>query len=715
MMNPCPPIPFSCTQITRHALRASLIAMAFGFTLNAQAAIRVWTGSGANANWSTPANWGGTPIAAGDDLVFPSEAMQLDNTNDLPPDTEFNSITFSGSGYTIHGNALSLSGATGITAQNASGMNILDLSIKLGAAQTFECAQADAALIVNGDVDLQDYSLTNNATGAIQLAGIVSGTGSFFKIGPGTLTLGGSSDNTFSGPVEVQEGVLELGKTSASALRDNASLTAGDSVGDAGTDVVRYVASGNQIDSSVALTVTGSGLVDLNGFNDGLGHVTMIGGDIETGAGVLDLIGPLTVNTNHMRQSNIKGQVNLPETLVIDVTEHWWSPDLYLSANCSGPGGITKEGPGEIELSGENSFDGVFAVNQGGVTLSSDTACGSTSSGTIVNSNARIAVLFGTHIDGESLVLATNGDSISAGSLWAGYGSNSWTGPVTLEGNTTINVYFEDDLLTLSGNITGTGNINKIRGGTLLLAAGANNTFAGSTVVQGGTVIIDSLQPQVPVSVESEAVLGGSGTAGAITVSSGTVAPGTSPGILTAGDVIFNSSTMFTVELNGVSPGSGYDQLNVVGSVNLGDAVLDPSLGFAGAAGSNFTLIQNDGADPITGTFQNLAEGASFAISGFPFEITYVGGDGNDVVLTQLSDLPIPTLSIETTPSTDLRLMWPADPPEFVLQMKENLGSGPWLPVETAPTEEGGNNLVVLPMDAPRMFYRLISPPPPSE
>jgi uncharacterized repeat protein (TIGR01451 family) len=48
-----------------------------------------------------------------------------------------------------------------------------------------------------------------------------------------------------------------------------------------------------------------------------------------------------------------------------------------------------------------------------------------------------------------------------------------------------------------------------------------------------------------------------------------------------------------------------------------------------------FVLIANDGGDAITGTFAGLAEGATTTISGQTFSVSYIGGTGNDVVLTR--------------------------------------------------------------------------------
>ena len=65
------------------------------------AAVATWTGGGADNNWTTPGNWGGVAPIAGDDLVFPGGAARLSNTNNFAAGTAFNSITISGTGYTL--------------------------------------------------------------------------------------------------------------------------------------------------------------------------------------------------------------------------------------------------------------------------------------------------------------------------------------------------------------------------------------------------------------------------------------------------------------------------------------------------------------------------------------------------------------------------------------------------------------------------------------
>lgn len=79
----------------------------------------------------------------------------------------------------------------------------------------------------------------------------------------------------------------------------------------------------------------------------------------------------------------------------------------------------------------------------------------------------------------------------------------------------------------------------------------------------------------------------------------------------------------------------------MTGTSSLNGATLNVAPNFAPAPGTQFTIIDNDGAvTPVTGTFAGLPEGATFSASGATFQVTYEGGNGNDVVLTVLSLVP---------------------------------------------------------------------------
>jgi hypothetical protein len=117
----------------------------------------------------------------------------------------------------------------------------------------------------------------------------------------------------------------------------------------------------------------------------------------------------------------------------------------------------------------------------------------------------------------------------------------------------------------------------------------------------------------------------------------GHLAPGSGgPGTLVSANVTFAAGSTFDVDINGTTPGTGYDQLTTTGTVTLGGATLNVSLGsFSPHIGDSFTLITRGSADKANTTFAGLADGATFTVGGTTFRITYVGGTSHhDVVLT---------------------------------------------------------------------------------
>jgi hypothetical protein len=135
-------------------------------------------------------------------------------------------------------------------------------------------------------------------------------------------------------------------------------------------------------------------------------------------------------------------------------------------------------------------------------------------------------------------------------------------------------------------------------------------------------------------------VLSGQGTVGPVTAVGGTIAPGDNgPGVLSiAGPATLFSSTTLRAVCNGLTPGSGYAQLQASGPITLGDATLNLVLGFVPPVGSSFEIITNASSAPINGTFAGLSEGSVFSVANYQFQITYQGGTGGDsIVLTRVA------------------------------------------------------------------------------
>jgi fibronectin-binding autotransporter adhesin len=241
----------------------------------------------------------------------------------------------------------------------------------------------------------------------------------------------------------------------------------------------------------------------------------------------------------------------------------------------------------------------------------------------------------------------------------------------------------------------------------------ANNSYKGATIISAGTLRVDGSQPRTTVFVDG-GTLSGIGTVGNLYPEGGSaiVSPGASPGILTCSN--FNAGVSgpgtLQIELNGTTAGSGYDQLNVHGTVNLAGITLNPVLGYASAVGDQYTIINNDGSDAVTGSFTGLPQGKKLYIGQELFQISYTGGSGNDVVLARLTTPPPPKLTIERILPASVRLLWPTNDPSFSLQTATNVAAASWTNALPLPVVSGTNNLATNSItDTPR-FYRLSNP-----
>jgi autotransporter-associated beta strand protein len=189
-----------------------------------------------------------------------------------------------------------------------------------------------------------------------------------------------------------------------------------------------------------------------------------------------------------------------------------------------------------------------------------------------------------------------------------------------------------NDSTTFIGTITGTGGrLTKMGVGTFTLTG--TNLYSGLTTVGEGWLVVNGSQSASPIQVNVFGTLIGLGTVGNLT-NYGILAPGTSPGTLTASKtVLMSGAGVFAIELNGPAPGA-YDQVNARGVVNVTGGKLWLDVHYPPADGDQFIVLSNDGADAVVGTFSGLPNGAILVTNALQFRVNYNGGDGNDVVLT---------------------------------------------------------------------------------
>jgi len=223
-----------------------------GLPLTVATSSEVWSGGGANQNWSTNPNWlsGSAPGYAGDGIVFAGAlglASNMDNSYSVT------GVTFSNnaSSFTIgsgNGSMLTLS-ANGLV-NNSANAQTVNVPVVLAAPQTINAAAGNVTL--SQTLDNGGSLLTVSGAANTTVSGAINGEGGLTKTGNGTLTLAG--DNTFNGVATVNGGMVTLTGTITSPVLDSVGSTAGSAVLNiAGGNLVETYNPANIWDSSFNL------------------------------------------------------------------------------------------------------------------------------------------------------------------------------------------------------------------------------------------------------------------------------------------------------------------------------------------------------------------------------------------------------------------------------------------------------------------------------
>ena len=116
--------------------------------------------------------------------------------------------------------------------------------------------------------------------------------------------------------------------------------------------------------------------------------------------------------------------------------------------------------------------------------------------------------------------------------------------------------------------------------------------------------------------------------------------------------------------------------MNVGGTIALTNTTLTvlPNFTTPVASGQQFTIINNNLSDPVVGVFNGLAEGAAVNAGVYGFTISYVGGSGNDVVLT-LTKVPASIASASVSSGNGSHTIDPNDCNSFNLVITNTSGN----------------------------------------
>jgi autotransporter-associated beta strand protein len=488
------------------------------------------------------------------------------------------------------------------------GVGILTLFQPLTTRQT---DATNGICVMTGRLRLRSDSIlgiTNNLTMA---AAVDSPSGGFTltKAGPGKMFL--QNSNAYTGLTVVQDGWLYV--QNAWALGDPTN-------GIVISNGASLVLSGVFGITNEALTLNGAGA----GVDFGALHEDTLGTNIWAG--------PITVNGD------------------CTISPYQSNSVLRIIGVISGPGGIREftgsshsiySNWGTLHLEGStvNTYAGTTHVDSGTLLLDK-TAVEGTIPGDLVvgdgNGGANADVvryLRNNQVPNTANVTVAGSGLLDLNGFFDGLGSLSGNGNVRL-GAGFLDMY-GNSTYAFDGVISGSGFFRQLGTGTITL--NGDNTLTGLTrVASAGKILVNGFQPQSDASVETASgTLGGSGTVGVINCT-GHLAPGTSPGILTCSNLNLTSTATLNVEISGRNAGTGYDQLNVRGTNNLGSAHLALSINMTNpvSVGDELIFINNDGFDAITGTFLGSPEGSLISNGGYTFVLSYAGGTGNDVSLT---------------------------------------------------------------------------------
>jgi len=279
-------------------------------------------------------------------------------------------------------------------------------SIGTGNSEGAEIRGGTLALQVFGTsttAGTRTFNVNDGATGAdLKItSAIVDGTGlqsvGIIKTGFGSLELGGTTANTYTGSTTVSEGTLLLNKGTGtggvSAMQG--PLFIGDNLAEFGlakSDVVRWMQSHQLPNFLAPVEIRTTGWMDLNGWDETIGNVdAQTALTMQAASAITTGVGTLTVNGNIVGSAAtganmwtvfaapvIDGKLHLGDVVrSIDIVDQVGVvSDFVITADISGSGGIRKTNTGVLLLSGNSTYSGDTFLTDGYLSAGRNTAFG---------------------------------------------------------------------------------------------------------------------------------------------------------------------------------------------------------------------------------------------------------------------------------------------------------------------------------------------------
>ena len=509
-----------------------------------------------------------------------------------------------------------------------------------------------AGSIVASDNPQDIVFIQNNVSGALTVTSQIGGFGALTKAGPGTLVLNNNT-NMFQGAVYVDAGTLSVisgstGGNSSLGLRTSGIYVYNGATLVAGAQDAFGYSAGN---GATVININGGTVTDLatSNYRVTMPNISFTGGSLlvagtsATSGNIGDAnncaysfqYGGITSNaatttavmggSNGFTGATFGTQAALTFTVAAGSVTSGPTPgvDLLVSGSIVPYGGnafgIDKEGPGVLELSGANTFNGSTTINGGELRLGANNTLPTAqpvilgnAAGAVLNVNGfsqSIAGLSGGGTSGGNVNIGagaltlTGGTNAFAGNVNVGTGAfkvtggtNTFSGAVTVSGS--------------GGGLNLTGGTNTFSGavalspGTLYLSAAGNNSFTGGLTTSTGSAI--GLDETAPWSspANTGALLSVNGTL--------TIAPGTFlvPNLLSSSP----NGDYRLIQYTGTAPTLSNFTLSPPRNETY-TLVLGPSVGDA-AGYIDLVVGTSTNTTPITGNWLPTAAGSFNWVSG---------------------------------------------------------------------------------------------------
>ena len=443
---------------------------------------------------------------------------------------------------------------------------------------------------------------TDNNTLAGSIGNAGTGVTTLAKNDSGTWVLTGN--HSYTGSTNVNGGILFIGDGGTTGSIVSATVNDFGTLGFDRSDTLTY--AGNIVGTGSVLQ-QGTGKTILTGTSSYSGGTTISAGTLQLG--------------NGGTTGSIVGDVANDGTFTFDRSNGYTFGGVI-----SGSGIVSQIGTGTTVLTGINSYSGGTLIDAGTLQISADANLGAASGdvtfdGGTLRTTASLTSGRDMTLTGAGAILTDTGTTFDLGGTISGAGAFTKAGAGTLvvtadsdyTGGTTIGAgtlqlgdggtggWIEGDVAnngtltfdrsdnkTFAGLVSGTGGL--IQNGSGIVTLTADNSYAGATVLNAGTLRINGDQSAATglTTVNNGATLGGSGLIGGSVVvnNGGVLAPGNSPGTLTiAGNLSLSSGSVLDFEFGEANVvGGALNDLVEVG----GDLVLDGAINVTVPTGGSF-------------------------------------------------------------------------------------------------------------------------------